>query len=74
MDISFEKGLKFHDDECFKNGKGRELKAEDIKYCYTQLCTQSANNQGFTIFDGVVKGAIAFSDVKIISPLQKKQL
>lgn len=55
--FKIKKGVFFHDNECFEDGKGRELKANDIKYCYTQLCTQSANNQGFTIFDGVVKGA-----------------
>ena len=55
--FKIKKGVFFHDNECFEGGKGRELKADDIKYCFTQLCTQSANNQGFTIFDGVVKGA-----------------
>lgn len=55
--FKIKKGIYFHDNDCFDEGKGRELKADDIKYCYTQLCTQSSNNQGFTIFDGVVKGA-----------------
>lgn len=28
------KGVKFHDDPCFPDGKGRELKATDVKYCF----------------------------------------
>ncbi len=52
------KGVFFHDDPCFQNGKGRELKAQDIKYCFDRLCYHNpADNQGFWIFKGVVKGA-----------------
>ena len=31
--FSLKKGVFFHDDECFPNGKGRELIARDIQYC-----------------------------------------
>ena len=41
----------------FPDGKGREMTANDVKFCFTLLCTQNRSNQGFTIFDGVVKGA-----------------
>jgi peptide/nickel transport system substrate-binding protein len=55
-----KKGVMFHDDPCFINGKGRELKAEDLKYCFTNLCTQTADNQQFSIFKGILKGADAY--------------
>lgn len=55
--FKLRKGVKFHDNACFTDGKGRELKANDVKYCFTQLCTQNVNNQGFIIFKGVLKGA-----------------
>lgn len=55
--FKIKKGVSFHDNECFADGKGRELTANDIKFCYTLLCTQNRSNQGFSIFDGVVKGA-----------------
>ncbi|WMJ71985.1 ABC transporter substrate-binding protein [Cytophagaceae bacterium ABcell3] len=55
--FKLKKGVKFHDDECFEGGKGRELTAEDIKYCFTLLCTYDANNQGFTVFKDILKGA-----------------
>jgi oligopeptide transport system substrate-binding protein len=52
-----KKGVMFHDDPCFSDGKGREMKAKDIQYCFTNLCTQSADNQQFSIFKGILKGA-----------------
>lgn len=41
------KGVKFHDDPCFKDGKGREVTAKDIVYCFEKLCTSSPENQLF---------------------------
>jgi peptide/nickel transport system substrate-binding protein len=60
--IKLKKGVMFHDDECFDGGKGRELKATDIKYCFTKLCTQDRNNQGFSVFYGILKGAKEYYD------------
>ncbi|HQV76990.1 MAG TPA: ABC transporter substrate-binding protein [Chitinophagales bacterium] len=52
------KGIMFHDDKCFPNGKGREMKAKDVKYCFDRICYHNpAENQGFWIFKDVVKGA-----------------
>jgi len=55
--FKLKKGILFHDDPCFSGGKGRELNANDVKYCFSQLCTQSINNQGFVVFKGLLKGA-----------------
>ena len=55
--FKLRKGVKFHDNPCFGEGKGRELTAEDIAYCFTQLCTASEYNLGFSIFKDVLKGA-----------------
>lgn len=58
------KGVLFHDDPCFKNGKGRELKAQDVKYCLDRLCYHNpADNQGFWIFKDVVKGASEYDSL-----------
>jgi oligopeptide transport system substrate-binding protein len=53
-------GVFFHDDPCFTGGKGREMNAHDVKYCFEQLCTQNINNQGFVVFKGILKGADKF--------------
>src|ERR1700688_3227991 len=33
------KGVHFQDDPCFEGGKGREITANDFKWCFDQLCT-----------------------------------
>jgi oligopeptide transport system substrate-binding protein len=55
-----KKGVLFHDNECFADGKGREMTSEDVKYCFTLLCTPSANNQGFSMFQDILKGATEY--------------
>lgn len=52
------KGVKFHDDPCFPDGKGREVTAKDFQYCLTKLCEANPENQAFGItFQGRVVGA-----------------
>lgn len=60
--FKLKKGIYFHNDPAFESGVGRELKAEDVKYCFTQLCTRNINNQGFSIFKDILKGANAYFD------------
>jgi len=58
-------GIKFHDDECFPGGTGREITAEDFKWCFTQLCTFDPQNQGFWVFKNRVIGADAYFESTI---------
>lgn len=59
--FQLKKGVRFHDDPCFPDGKGRELKADDVKYSFELLCTKSEDNRLFeSTFMGRVKGADAF--------------
>ena len=55
--FQLKKGVYFHDNPCFAGGKGRELKAADVQYSFTRLCTKSINNQNFSVFQGILKGA-----------------
>ena len=55
--ITLRDNVFFHDDPCFPGGKGRQLTAQDVAFCFTQLCTQSALNQNFSVFSGLIKGA-----------------
>jgi oligopeptide transport system substrate-binding protein len=54
------KGVKFHDNSAFPDNEGRELNSKDVKYCFTQLCTDSPENQGFWIFKDRVVGATSY--------------
>lgn len=62
------KGVYFHDDPCFPNGKGREVTAQDFEYCLTLLCTPDSKNNGFSFFRDIVKGASPYYEA-----LQNKQ-
>lgn len=54
--FSLKKGVMFHDDACFEGGKGREVKADDVKKCFELLCTNTPVNVNFagTFKDKVV--------------------
>ncbi len=59
------KGVKFHDDPCFPDGKGREVTANDFKYCFEKLCSPDPNNQQFQVtFKNRVLGANEFFEGK----------
>jgi peptide/nickel transport system substrate-binding protein len=65
------KGVKFHNDVCFKDSKGREITANDFKYSFEMLCTDSPeNNQFLSTFHNRVAGA----DTYYQSTVDKKPL
>jgi len=59
------KGVKFHDNTCFKDGKGREVKASDFKYCFDRICVGDASNQMYWLFKDKVKGANEYYESNI---------
>ncbi|MBI4930955.1 MAG: peptide ABC transporter substrate-binding protein [Bacteroidetes bacterium] len=42
--FKLKKGVMFHNDACFTEGIGREVRAQDFKYSFEQICTPSENN------------------------------
>lgn len=56
--FKLRRGVVFHDDPCFQDGKGREVTANDFKFCFELLCSQAENNHGFSLtFKDKVLGA-----------------
>ena len=56
-----KKGVMFQDNECFPDGKGREVKSSDFKYIFELLCTDSKDNSNFAAtFKDRVVGANKF--------------
>ncbi|MDA7803979.1 ABC transporter substrate-binding protein [Crocinitomix sp.] len=51
------KGVRFIDDDCFEGGVGREVTAEDFKYCFQFLCSNHKDNKWPALFRGRLKGA-----------------
>jgi len=60
--FKIRQGVYYHDDECFANGKGRQITAKDFKYVFDLLCTADVTNQGFNFFKDKIKGANAFNE------------
>jgi peptide/nickel transport system substrate-binding protein len=53
--------VRFQDDACFPDGKGRTVTADDVKYSFELLCRKNVNNNNFiTSFKGRVVGADVF--------------
>lgn len=50
------KGVLFHDDEAFENGKGRELTAEDFVYSIKRLADPKLQGLGWWLIDGKIAG------------------
>ncbi len=54
--FKIKKGVVFHDDPAFANGKGREVVAEDFIYSWKRLADPKNRSTGYWIFDGKIKG------------------
>ena len=65
------KGVKFHDDPCFSDGKGREVTAKDFIFCFEKLCSSSAENQQF---GNTFKDRVVGSNEYFQSTVDKKPL
>lgn len=54
--FKIKKGVKFHDNAAFPDGKGREVTAQDFVYSWKRLADPRNTSEGFWIFDGKIKG------------------
>ncbi len=62
---------KFHDNECFPDGKGRMMTAEDVKYSFTRACDPRTRTVAYWAFKNKVKGATEyFESVNAGEPLE----
>ncbi|HEY0979192.1 MAG TPA: ABC transporter substrate-binding protein [Flavobacteriales bacterium] len=53
------KGVHFHDDPAFPEGRGREVMAADVVDCFNRVCTHGEGDQTFRLFQDLVVGASA---------------
>jgi len=60
--IPIQEGIYFHDDECFEDGKGRELVAEDFVYSFKRIADVNNKSTGWWIFDGRIEGLNEFRE------------
>jgi oligopeptide transport system substrate-binding protein len=58
--LKIREGIYFHDDECFSDGEGRELTAEDVKYTLDFACSGLKLNLMSWMLVDKIKGAKEF--------------
>lgn len=51
------KGVRFHDDPAFPEGRGRELVAQDVVHCFTAICSHGIGDKVMWLFQDRVEGA-----------------
>lgn len=54
--FELKKGVKFHDNKCFKDGQGRELVADDVLYTIKRFADININTNAWFMLEGVVAG------------------
>lgn len=60
--FTIKKGVKFHDNKCFKDGKGRELKANDFVFSIKRMADAKNISTGWWLLDGKLKGLNEWRD------------
>jgi oligopeptide transport system substrate-binding protein len=60
--FTLRKGVKFHDDECFEGGKGRELNSDDVIYTFKRFADANTNLLSYTILKGAIVGLNEFRE------------
>lgn len=54
--FNLKKGVRFHDDAAFKNGKGREVLASDFVYSFKRIADPALLSPNWWMFDGMIVG------------------
>jgi oligopeptide transport system substrate-binding protein len=60
--FKIKKGVLFHDDAAFPNGKGREVKAADFIYSFKRLADPRVKSTGWWLFENRIKGLDEWHD------------
>lgn len=58
--FNIKKNVKFHDNACFKKGKGRFVTANDFKYVLSFLCSNDSLNKSAYLIKDYIKGSEAY--------------
>jgi len=60
--IRIRQDVFFHDDPCFADGKGRQLKASDFVYAWKRIADTKVRSKNWFMFDGKIQGLDDFRD------------
>ena len=71
--FNLRKGIYFHDDPCFPDGKGRELKSSDVLYTFKRIYSDIQKNYiNKTFKNKIVGGEKFYNDNE--TPIEEKDL
>lgn len=59
-----KQGIRFFDDECFPDGKGRELVASDVFYSWKRMADLSNTPKGWWLFKSTIVGFDEYRDAQ----------
>lgn len=54
--LTLKKGVHFHDNACFADGKGREITASDVIYSFNRIYSEKEENYAYSLFKNTLKG------------------
>ena len=54
--FKLKKGVHFHDDPCFKGGKGREMVASDVIYSWKRIADNDVSSKNWWLMEETVEG------------------
>jgi ABC-type transport system substrate-binding protein len=60
--FTLRKGVLFHDNACFPNGKGRELNADDVIYSIKRFADANINDRSYSLAQGRIVGLDDFRE------------
>lgn len=60
--FKLKKGVRFQDDPCFPNGKGRELVTDDVFYSWKRLADPEHKLENWWLFQGMIVGFDEFKE------------
>jgi len=60
--IKIKTGLRFADDKCFENGKGREVTANDFVFAWKRIANIKYLSKNWWVFDGKIIGLDEFRE------------
>jgi peptide/nickel transport system substrate-binding protein len=58
--IKLKRGVLFHEDDCFRAGSSRELRAEDVAFTFSFACSNNPLNQSGSLLMGKIQGSESF--------------
>jgi oligopeptide transport system substrate-binding protein len=66
--IRLKQGVRYCDDPCFPDGKGREVVASDVVFCLKRFMDGQVNSPGVWLIEGRIDGLDEFHDVSLLRP------